>query len=76
MVLICMALSLDWLMAARFAWFAPVSLGLGGLAALGSIKHDVCLRVNTMFKQICNFARPGVAQAQKNRPDVFTRGDW
>ena len=43
---------------------------------INTIKHDVCLRVNTMFKQICNFARPGVAQAQKNRPDVFTRGDW
>lgn len=53
------------------AWFAPVSLGLGGLAALGSIKHDVCWRVNTMFKQICNFARPGAARAQKKPPGCF-----
>ena len=53
------------------AWLAPGSLGLGGLAALGSIKHDVCLRVNTMFKQICNFARPGAARAQKKPPGCF-----
>lgn len=56
------------------AWLALVSLGLGGFAALGSIKHDVFLRVNTMFKQICNFARPGVAQAQKNRPKAVGWG--